>query len=271
MMRAHLFDAVPPLRDPALRGTLLDLVIQKALTKDRDKRFRTANDMLLAMAGEPVARPLIHGLSLSALDEPSTDDLRLDEPRAPNTDDYDFLSDGTLGEHRTSTLSFTSSVDKGNEASEDAVPFGSVGATAPPDREREAIASGLTKTGGSSVSSIITVIGDASDREPILLTKKKSSTPRAPQAAPAAPQRPAAPTPAPGERTPPPSDDARTQTAGGKNWEWSQDGSMPVPHPAQSPGGSVPAWLIVLVVGVIVLALIGVFYADIIAILGLGG
>ena len=62
IMRAHLFEPVPRLRDPVLHGTLFEKVVMKALEKERGKRFQSASEFLLAIAGGPVVKPLIQGL-----------------------------------------------------------------------------------------------------------------------------------------------------------------------------------------------------------------
>ena len=43
--------------------------IRKALGKEKDTRFASATEMLMAMAGEPVARPKIQGFDFGALSE----------------------------------------------------------------------------------------------------------------------------------------------------------------------------------------------------------
>ena len=118
VMRSQLFDEVPPLRDPRLRGTLLDRVIQKALQKEPADRFASAAQMLLALAGEPVARPLISGVSLDALDAPATLDLA--EETGPNTDDY----------RTPETLSFAQGIKQPRTIDDDPIPFGVVDAHA---------------------------------------------------------------------------------------------------------------------------------------------
>ncbi len=62
VMRSHLFEPIPRLKNPELHGTLFEKVVMKALEKERVNRFKTASEFLLAMAGGPVVQPLIHGL-----------------------------------------------------------------------------------------------------------------------------------------------------------------------------------------------------------------
>lgn len=186
VMRAQLFDVVPPLRDPAQRGTLLDRVVQKALQKDRADRFETAQQMLLALAGEPVARPLIQGLELENLDEPSTGDLT--EETGPNTDDF------APGKRFPNTLSFAKAI--ANDRETDAIPFGVVDAhadtvaprarqpvresavdTASPSQPPGAIRAKSDRSDESISSSIMTVIPpttESDDAPVILLTKRKT-------------------------------------------------------------------------------------------------
>lgn len=149
IMRAHLFDVVPPLRDPSLRGTLLDRVIQKALQKDPRDRFQSASDMLLALAGQSVAQPVVHGVSLSDFDEPSGEFTL-----APNTDD--------VAARRQSTLTFAGTPSR-ESAESDEIPFDAI----------EGRAKVTETASGSSSSSIVTVIDEPVEGEVILLTRKK--------------------------------------------------------------------------------------------------
>lgn len=212
VMRAQLFEPVPPLRDESLRGSVLDRVIQKVLSKDREERFQSAHQMLLALAGEPVARPVIQGIPANDLDtlaEPSTQDMVLDEESGPNTDDFE------PEEHKKfqNTLGFAASIPRGDDAVDrqsteagesldDAVPFASLSG-GEKRRNRETVRSnvtsrssltsdsGLTSQSGLSAapaslapseedttsSSILTVIdsGEEEDAEVILLTRKKGN------------------------------------------------------------------------------------------------
>ncbi len=162
VMRAQLFEPVPPMRDKSLQGGVLDRVIQKALAKEREQRFQSAHDMLLALAGEPVARPVIQGIPAAGLDldEPSTQDMVLDEESGPNTDDFEPDREKKF----PNTLAFAASVPRGGgeegesdaaapaseEAAEadnpdDAVPFASL-TGAEERRKRETVRSSVTSS-----------------------------------------------------------------------------------------------------------------------------
>ena len=172
VMRAQLFEAVPPLRDPKLLGTVLDRVIQKALAKDRDQRFATANEMLLALAGEPVARPRIQGIAFNSLDEPSTEEMRLDERHGPNTDDYDFPGEEGDAAAKPSTLAYTKAV--GKDRVDDSVPFSSVRTSTSPGGITAPQASDFAPAADTSTSSILTILEPShAEDDVILLTRKK--------------------------------------------------------------------------------------------------
>ncbi len=49
VMRQHLFEPIPPLPDPALRGTLLERIINRALQKDKPLRYLSAQDFIRDM------------------------------------------------------------------------------------------------------------------------------------------------------------------------------------------------------------------------------
>ncbi len=176
VMRAQLFEPVPPMRDRSLQGTVLDRVVQKALAKDRDQRFQSANQMLLALAGEAVARPKIQGISFSQLgEETSTDDVSLAQFLEPNTGDFTPEAE----EDRNETLAFVKSRDRDEAPSEDdSVPFTEV----PP---KESVRTPLASPGSSS--SIVSLSGEPDDAEVILLTKPKEAAPRTPVAVPSPP------------------------------------------------------------------------------------
>lgn len=165
VMRAQLFEPVPPLRDRKLIGTVLDRVIQKALAKDRDQRFKTAHEMLLALAGEPVARPVIQGIAAAQLlddsagVETSSEEVRLADFIEPNTGDYAYPGEGRGPE----TLSFVKSVSDEAE-----VPFDSVSEA----RERAPRSSG-SQADAAITSSIVTVIEPGDEADVILLTRRK--------------------------------------------------------------------------------------------------
>ena len=240
VMRAQLFDPVPPLRDPKYHGTLLDRVIHKALQKDRADRFKTASDMLLALAGEPVARPVIQGIALDQIEDPSGDGLQ--EDTGPNTDDFD------PGRRFPNTLSFAQGIANERSTSpDDSVPFGVVDAHADTmaPRRRQTLLSHNTDGSGhlpppeprertpsssdNAASSILTVIEEEQASDVILLTKKKT-----PGALDVAGEVVSAPTPS--RALPPPPAAARAKSATAqkppakkntsrdsdiyKSWEW---------------------------------------------------
>lgn len=184
VMRAHLFENVPEFRDTKLRGGLLDRVIRKALQKEREQRFNTANEFLLALAGEPVARPVVAGVNLKALDEPPTEEFEADTDFSdgPNTEDIPIDQ-----RDKASTLQFAKAIEE-RTAEDDSVPFGVVNEDAP--REKATVRSSLTDQSGltqtdpppgidtspSSGSSILTVIdAPREEDEVILLTAKKQT------------------------------------------------------------------------------------------------
>ncbi|MEM1349117.1 MAG: protein kinase [Myxococcota bacterium] len=49
VMRAHLFEEIPPLSERALHGSALERVILKALQKEQPLRYQTAREMMLAL------------------------------------------------------------------------------------------------------------------------------------------------------------------------------------------------------------------------------
>lgn len=146
VMRAHLFDECPPMREESLQNSVIERVIRKALAKDLEDRFQSANEFLLALAAEPVARPVVQGVDLRRLEEPSA-------PETPqeNEDPVDMR-----------TLQFADRVPR----EEDVIPFGKPQnhMTPPPMGN---VASNPT------TSSIIRVIEPVSSEEVILLTAKK--------------------------------------------------------------------------------------------------
>lgn len=171
VMRAHLFDEVPPFRDPQLHGTLLDRVVRKALAKDKSERFKTANEFLLALASDVVARPVLHGLNIGSLDEPSTQEFEpvVTEQRSLTTDSVPNMQ----------TLPFTSAIPR----PEDAIPFAQVPTQTEVERVRSGSASSsltdivppLGPTTSSTTSSILRIIEPPpSDDDVIMLTTKKA-------------------------------------------------------------------------------------------------
>jgi serine/threonine protein kinase len=168
VMRAHLFEEVPPFRDPALQNTLLDRVVRKALAKDKGERFRSANEFLLALAADAVAKPVVFGLDLRSLEEPSTQEFVVG---GQNTES---LFDGPLN---MQTLPFTTAASR----IEDAIPFSNVPRKTPvPEKVRATETSSslsdlLPPPGiatGSSASSILRIIEPSDEQDVIMLTKK---------------------------------------------------------------------------------------------------
>ncbi|MEZ4462308.1 MAG: serine/threonine-protein kinase [bacterium] len=147
VMRAHLFDEVPQFRDPALRGTVFDRVVRKALAKDKDDRFKTANEFLLAMASDVVAKPLVQGIDLRALDEPSTQEFEAPVDKS-----------GPDSVPNMQTLPFTHAVPR----PEDSIPFNNIPAKSP-ERVR-------TGSSASSLSDLLPPpgIGDATSSSSIM-------------------------------------------------------------------------------------------------------
>ena len=151
VMRSHLFDEVPPMRITELQGSVIERVIRKALEKELPDRFQNANEFLLALAGEPVARPKVQGVELRKLEELSAPSSEAEEE----------------GFHQT--LQFIDSQRK----SADEIPFDSLKKgthlTPPP--------AAIVAQGSTTSSSIIRVIEAPQDDEVIVLTTRKEPTP----------------------------------------------------------------------------------------------
>lgn len=156
VMRAHLFDECPPMRDETLQHSVIERVIRKAMAKDLEDRFQSANEFLLALAAEPVARPVVQGVDLRRLEESST-------PEPAQGEDLDMR-----------TLQFAERVQR----EEDAIPFGRAhdGLTPPP--------AGIVAS-TPTTSSIIRVIEPSASEDVILLTAKKAPVQEAPLPSPA--------------------------------------------------------------------------------------
>lgn len=178
VMRAQLFDVVPPFRDDALNGTLIDRIIRKTLAKERSDRFKSANQLLLALAGEPAARPIVKGLNMSALGGAPSESF----DAGPDTEEME-LGDAD-SDRFAQTLQFSDAIQlPPEEEDEDAIPFGDLD-KAP--RDKEVVRSSLIEQSGgkapesipmnpASISSILTVIAPPapSDEEIIILTTPK--------------------------------------------------------------------------------------------------
>ncbi len=177
VMRAHLFEPVPPIRDPQIQNSLIERVIMKALEKERERRFQSAHEFLLALAGEPVAKPKVQGFDLNSLSGGS-----LVEESRPSTDRHE-------AEDRQATLQYAPSQSKAEPG--DAIPFGVVGESK--EREKATVRSGINEVSGLSSadsslidaappgfsdtttgSSILTVIEPGNEDDVILLTTPKS-------------------------------------------------------------------------------------------------
>jgi len=142
VMRSHLFDEPPPMKVSELQGSVVDRVIRKALAKDLPDRFLTANEFLLALAAEPVAKPVVKGVELKKLEEISND-----------SDDESIHME---------TLKFAEAQPRA-----DVIPF----TLSPKKTPLPPPALGQQDT---SASSIIRVIEPAASDDVIVLTAKKS-------------------------------------------------------------------------------------------------
>lgn len=146
VMRAHLFDPVPPFAETILRGTLLESIVRKALEKDPAHRFANVAEFL------------------EALDQPG-----LDRPRQTSP----------LGSLQLRELAHTTPSQQ-IPPREDQIPFDVV----PPARDEAPAADtpppGFSAPGGSITSSIITILEEPPTEEIILLTARKDEPTPAP-------------------------------------------------------------------------------------------
>ena len=94
-MRAHLFDEVPALTDPALRGTHLERVILRALAKEPRLRHANAREFLDDLLGRAVKSTIVP-VDLEYLSETGTSKEFLDAFEEAQTTELDDESESEL-------------------------------------------------------------------------------------------------------------------------------------------------------------------------------
>lgn len=146
VMRAHLFDPVPPFSNPLLRGTVLEAIVEKAMAKEPDQRFHSAAEFLEALERPDLERPLttIH----APVTNPPPDSAPRLRERVQTTPSHQALS------------------------TKDQVPFEAV-PTNHQANQLETPPPGFSNPDRSITSSIITVLEEPPTEEIILLTTKK--------------------------------------------------------------------------------------------------